>query len=75
MSHVLRTDRPAGKAERYAEIAGEISAVLEGEDNLTARMATVASMLHEAMPAYFWTGFYLVDKGGGRPSELVVGPY
>ena len=75
MSHVQRDDRPADKALRYRELAEEIAAVLDGEPNMTARMATVASMLHDAMPAYFWTGFYLVDNPGGKPGELVVGPY
>lgn len=75
MSHVQRDDRPADKALRYRELAEEVAAVLDGEPNLTARMATVASMLHDAMPAYFWTGFYLVDNPGGKPGELVVGPY
>jgi GAF domain-containing protein len=79
MNHVLRDDRPADKAQRYAEVADEIASVLDGEPNLTARMATVASMLHDAMPAYFWTGFYLVDKAGegagDKPGQLVVGPY
>jgi L-methionine (R)-S-oxide reductase len=71
MSHVQRPDRPTDKAARYAEVAEEIASVLDGEPNRIARMATVASMLHDAMPAYFWTGFYLVDG----PQELVVGPY
>jgi GAF domain-containing protein len=61
------------KAERYAEVAGEIAAVLDGEPNLTARMATVASMLAASFEHYFWTGFYVVDPE--RPRELVVGPY
>lgn len=71
MSYAARADRPADKAERYAELAEEIASVLEGEPNRVARMATIASMLHDAMPAYFWTGFYLADG----PEELVVGPY
>jgi GAF domain-containing protein len=75
MSHVQRTDRPADKGRRYAELAEEIASVLDGEPNRIARMATVASMLHDAMPAYFWTGFYLVDNPGEKPGELVVGPY
>jgi GAF domain-containing protein len=61
------------KAERYAEVAREIAAVLEGEPNLTARMATVAAMLAASFDHYFWTGFYVVDPE--RPDELVVGPY
>jgi GAF domain-containing protein len=64
---------PAEKAARYATVAEEIAAVLEGEPNLTARMATVASMLAASFDHYFWTGFYLVDPE--KPSELVVGPY
>ena len=61
------------KAERYAQVAQEIAAVLEGEPNPTARMATVAAMLAATFEHYFWTGFYLVDPN--RPGELVVGPY
>ncbi|MBX3485514.1 GAF domain-containing protein [Phenylobacterium sp.] len=64
---------PAAKAERYAAVAEEIAAVLEGEPNLTARMATVASMLAASFEDYFWTGFYVVDPTKDR--ELVVGPY
>ena len=64
---------PAEKAARYAALAEEIAAVLEGEPNLTARMATVASMLAASFPHFFWTGFYVVDAD--KPHELVVGPY
>jgi GAF domain-containing protein len=73
MSYVARDDRPADKAERYLEVEGEILAVLDGEPDRTARMATVASMLNDAFPAFFWTGFYVVDAAKGN--ELVVGPY
>ncbi|MDB5447995.1 MAG: diguanylate phosphodiesterase [Phenylobacterium sp.] len=61
------------KAELYAQAGEEIAAVLAGEPNLTARMATVASMLAATFDHYFWTGFYVVDPE--RPQELVVGPY
>jgi GAF domain-containing protein len=64
---------PAQKGERYAALADEIAAVLEGEPNLTARMATVASMLAASFPHFYWTGFYVVDPD--KPGELVVGPY
>jgi len=73
MSYVARLDRPADKAARYAEVAEEIAAVLEGEPDRVARMATVASMLADAFDSYFWTGFYVVDPAKGN--ELVVGPY
>lgn len=73
MSYAARDDRPADKAARYAEVEAEILAVLDGEPNLTARMATVAAMLADAFPVFFWTGFYVVDPD--RSEELVVGPY
>lgn len=64
---------PARKADRYVALAEEIAAVLEGEPNLVARMATVAAMLAASFPHFYWTGFYVVDPD--RPGELVVGPY
>ncbi len=73
MSYVARTDRPADKVARYAEVEAEILAVLDGEPDRVARMATVSSMLADAFEDYFWTGFYVVDPFKNR--ELVVGPY
>lgn len=73
MSYVPRPDRPADKAARYAEVEAEILAVLDGETDRVARMATVSSMLADAFPAYFWIGFYVVDPRKG--DELVIGPY
>ncbi|MER8124559.1 GAF domain-containing protein, partial [Acinetobacter baumannii] len=64
---------PAAKAERYRVLAEEIASVLDGEPNLTARMATVASMLAASFESFFWTGFYVVDPS--KKDELVVGPY
>ena len=63
----------SGKADRYAEIATEIAAVLDGEVNAVARMSTIVAMLAQSFAAFFWTGFYLVDPR--RPDQLVVGPY
>ncbi len=51
---------PAAKAARYATVAQEIAAVLDGEPNLTVEH-------------YYWTGFYVVDPD--KREELVVGPY
>ena len=61
------------KAARYAETRAEIAAVLDGEADRTARMATVAAMLKQACDQFFWAGFYVVDAD--NPQELVVGPY
>jgi GAF domain-containing protein len=63
----------ADKRVRYAELAEEVASVLDGEGDVTARMATVASMLHHAFDSFFWTGFYVVDPAKGE--ELMVGPY
>ncbi|MCB2113738.1 MAG: GAF domain-containing protein [Parvularculaceae bacterium] len=63
----------SAKSERYREVAREIAAVLEGERNMTARMATISNILHHSFDHYFWTGFYLVDPK--KPGELVIGPY
>ena len=61
------------KTEIYVQTAKEIAAVLEGETNNVARMATVSCLLSEAFDTYFWTGFYVVDPL--KNEELVVGPY
>lgn len=73
MSYIARSDRPADRAARYRELEAEILAVLDGEPDRTARMATVSSMLADAFEDYFWAGFYVVDPT--RDRELVVGPY
>jgi GAF domain-containing protein len=74
MTHAFNPQSLAqDRAERYAQVLQEIGAVLAGEANLTARMATVACMLANSFEHYFWTGFYIVDPQ--RPDELVVGPY
>lgn len=73
MTEAVRTDLPEAKAERYAQLETDILAVLEGEPDRVARMATVACMLAQAFEDFFWTGFYVVDPARG--DELVVGPY
>jgi len=64
---------PSTKKEIYDTTVKEIMAVVEGETNVTARMATVACLLSQAFDAFFWTGFYVVDPE--KADELVVGPY
>ncbi len=57
----------------YSEVTEQIAAVLDGEPNRVARLATIACLLSEAFEDYFWTGFYMVDPD--KPRELIVGPY
>jgi GAF domain-containing protein len=62
------------KVQKYQEVKGQILAVLDGETDRTAKMATISCLLADAFPdTYFWTGFYVVDPMKDR--ELVVGPY
>lgn len=65
------------KAEIYQEITRDILAVLDGEPDRVARMATCVSLLSGAFETWFWTGFYVVDavKKAAGIDELVVGPY
>jgi GAF domain-containing protein len=73
MQTPARPDRSAARAELYRTLADEIDAVLQGEPDVVARMATVAAMLTASFADYYWTGFYVVDRAKG--DELVVGPY
>lgn len=58
------------KEQTYQEAIKQLDAILEGETHQILKMATINCLLREALPYYFWTGFYLVHEG-----ELVVGPY
>ena len=55
---------------RYQRIYAQLEPLLLKTENKVARMATIAALLHNKMPYFFWTGFYLLEAG-----ELVVGPY
>jgi L-methionine (R)-S-oxide reductase len=61
----------AQKEARYAELTAHIEATLADEPDLTAAMASIACVLHNGLPYYFWTGFY--RRVG--PARLLVGPY
>lgn len=57
----------------YTDVEMQITGVLDGEPNRTARLATIACLLSQAFGDFYWTGFYLVDPD--KAEELVVGPY
>ena len=59
------------KEATYEEVRAHIEALLEGEDDWVAAMATVASELHNAFDHYHWTGFYRAVT----QDMLVIGPY
>ena len=59
------------RAARYEDVLGHIQALLDGETDWIAAMATVACELHHAFSHYHWTGFYRAVSD----DELLVGPY
>jgi L-methionine (R)-S-oxide reductase len=59
------------RAARYDEVLRRIDALLDGEDDWIAAMATTACELHHAFDHYHWTGFYRAVSG----DLLIVGPY
>jgi GAF domain-containing protein len=59
------------RADRYREARRRIDALLAGEDDWVAAMATVVGELHGAFDHYDWTGFYRAVDG----ETLVIGPY
>jgi len=63
-------DKNDALARRYERIYSQLPPLLAGTENKTARLATIAALLHHKLPRFFWTGFYLLDRG-----ELTVGPY
>jgi GAF domain-containing protein len=58
------------KQRLYAEVELRLNGLLDGESDPLVIMTSVVAVLHEAMPHYFWTGFYRVVG-----DELVIGPY
>ena len=63
-------DKEESLARRYGRIHAQLEPLLAQTGNTTARLATVAALLHHKLPHFFWTGFYILDRG-----ELTVGPY
>lgn len=64
------------KEEKYRALLPQIAAVVEGEPDLVANMANVASMIHETF-GFWWTGFYRVGAAvrSVGAEELILGPF
>lgn len=64
-----------GKTEKYQVLYGQIKALTEGESDMIANMANIASMIHETF-GFWWTGFYRVCATAEAEKEmLVLGPF
>jgi L-methionine (R)-S-oxide reductase len=66
-------DTPAAerRRRRYHEFREELRALLAGEPDPIARMASAAALLMEALPQASFVGFYRAVE----PGLLVIGPY
>ena len=62
---------PQEKHRIYQQTRSQIAALIAGEDDAIAVMATVAAELYHAFAHFQWVGFYRVV----RPGLLKVGPY
>ncbi|MHC4402424.1 MAG: GAF domain-containing protein [Planctomycetota bacterium] len=58
------------KAEIYARLASQLQGLFDGEPDLIANAANLASALYHALPEVNWVGLYFL-KGG----ELALGPF
>lgn len=59
------------KSEQYAQVLAHLRALIAGETDEVALMATIAGELHHGLEHFDWTGFYRVVA----PGLLKVGPY
>ena len=59
------------KRQRYEDTRRNIQALISGETDEIAVLATVAAELYHAFPHFHWVGFYRVVS----PGLLKVGPY
>lgn len=57
------------KEEKYKSLLPQVRSLCEGEDDMIAKMANVAALLHSEFQ-FWWTGFYRVVE-----SELLLGPF
>ena len=82
MTHAARrnnTVRKCGdKQEKYNRILPQVQSLCDGEDDLIAKMANVAALLHSEFD-FWWTGFYRVCPTNATtcsyPYELLLGPF
>ncbi len=68
--HKLTETKARTKGELYDELAAQLRALTEGEEDFIANAANFSSLLFHSLPDLNWAGLYLL-KGG----ELVLGPF
>lgn len=58
------------KRELYKLAIIEIKDRVKNVDSIVPKMATIVAVLKNAMPHYFWSGFYFAEE-----DEMIIGPY
>ncbi|NOY50326.1 MAG: GAF domain-containing protein [Chlorobi bacterium] len=59
------------KESKYGRLYSQIKSLIDkSSNNPWSNMATLIAVLHNKMPYFFWTGFYLLQQ-----DKLQVGPY
>jgi GAF domain-containing protein len=66
----LKSFSPADKPAAYADLAGQLGALLHGERDWVANAANTAALLWHSLPDLNWAGFYRLVDG-----PLVLGPF
>lgn len=56
---------------QWADLSNRIAALIEGEDDVISKMATIACELFNGIEHFDWVGFYRVTG----PELLKIGPY
>jgi L-methionine (R)-S-oxide reductase len=68
--HTVTAAKGQTKGETYTELAAQLRALIEGEDDFIANAANFSALLFHTLPDLNWAGIYLLK---GR--ELVLGPF
>lgn len=61
------------KEEKYRTVLPQIISLLRGEENKTANLGNMVSVLKYTFDYYLWVGFYFADEH--QKDELVLGPF
>lgn len=58
------------KSAKYDRLYAQLETYVHSTSDVWARLATIEAVLHHKMPAFFWTGVYVLEEG-----ELIVRSY
>lgn len=65
-----KTEYKGNLKEQYDMLSKQLSALLDGEDDIIANLSNASALLNQFLTDINWVGFYLMKNG-----ELVLGPF